>query len=86
MIWPRMADGLTPAGLRVAAIPERTSTVPAMESIHEDQGGTAVQIIQTIESTTTTVEPHLVPPRRDRRLLLVRLAGEMGVKSSRTWR
>src|SRR5579884_358735 len=48
--------------------------------------GTAMQIVEPTESTTTAIEPDPAPGGRDRRLLLVRLAGEMGVKSSRTRR
>ena len=45
-----------------------------------------MQIVEPTESTTTAIEPDPAPGGRDRRLLLVRLAGEMGVKSSRTRR
>src|SRR5579884_235091 len=45
-----------------------------------------MQIVQTTETPTTAVERDPVRPLEGRRLLLVRLAGEMGVKSSRTRR
>jgi thiamine biosynthesis protein ThiI len=45
-----------------------------------------MQIVQTTQITTTAIEHDLAGLPEGRRLLLARLAGEMGVKSSRTRR